>query len=73
MSDLVTLARRFVALTEELHQVRREIRRCVLDGAGGDEDAPLPKNLAAATERGRPSGHDDGEDAERLANTLLEP
>jgi hypothetical protein len=38
VSDLVTLARRFVALSEELEAVRNEIRRCVLDGVG---EAPV--------------------------------
>ena len=46
-AGLVDLARRFVALSDELETVRDQIKRVVLNGAGGAEDeaqrpAPAP-------------------------------
>jgi hypothetical protein len=34
--DLVELAKQYVSLTAQLEEVRGEIRKCVLNGAGGD-------------------------------------
>jgi hypothetical protein len=45
---LVALARRFVTLSEELDQVRDEIRRCVMNGAGGDSVEVRPPSQPGA-------------------------
>jgi hypothetical protein len=54
VSDLVTLAKRFVALSEELEAVRGEIRRCVLDGV---EEAPVRPPIKPAG-RKHPAGQE---------------
>ena len=41
MSDLVGLARRYVALSDELESVRGEIAKAVLNGSGGKPAHPI--------------------------------
>ena len=65
-SNLVALARRYVALSDELESVRDEIKRAVLNGAGetpkapftpaaqrGDEPPPSAKMIDAAANEAR--------------------
>ncbi len=42
MSDLVDLARRYVALSDELEEVRDQIKRVVLNGSGDAARPPQP-------------------------------
>ena len=45
VSDLVELARRYVALSDQLEAVRGEIARAVLNGAGRKENPSPPARL----------------------------
>lgn len=46
MSGLVELARRYVALSDELKTIRDGIKRAVLNGSGPKENPPPPVRLA---------------------------
>ncbi len=48
MTDLVTLARRYVELADELEGVRTEIKKVVMNGAGDHAPRPLSARPARA-------------------------
>jgi hypothetical protein len=59
MSDLVELARRYVAASDVLESLRNEIRRAVLNGGGEKPEAPFtqPARSSGGTVRSRAQAH----------------
>jgi hypothetical protein len=65
--SLVDLARRFVTLSEELEQVRDDIRRCVLNGAGDADHRPPTQARRGA---GHPAAIRSAEAEDRILTLL---
>jgi hypothetical protein len=76
MSDLVDLARRYVALSDQLEAVRGEIARAVLNGAGpclSSADRPASRQAKSRTRsRSLPSNllHSSGSPALRRPSKM---
>jgi hypothetical protein len=68
MSDLVVLARRYVALSDQLEAVRGEIAKAVLNGGGGE---PVRPTRPARAPGGGQSNHPNAQAAAQEETKII--